>query len=106
MLLISSLFVLILIILQGHGGLNLIYGAVAEAAAQRGWYHIDIVIIGGDFQVCSLPIPSFRGGEKTSANSNRPFAMPTMRHASLFRTSFVRWETTTSTTVVSVLLPT
>jgi hypothetical protein len=64
MLLISSLFVLILIILQGHGGLNLIYGAVAEAAAQRGWYHIDIVIIGGDFQVCSLPIPSFRGGGK------------------------------------------
>lgn len=59
--LISFLLVPMLIMPQGHGSLNLIYDTVAKFAAERGWDGVDIVIIGGDFQVCLLPHPSFHG---------------------------------------------
>jgi hypothetical protein len=61
MRLIASLLVPMLMIPQGHGSLNLIYDTVEKFAAERGWDGVDIVIIGGDFQVCLLPNPSFHG---------------------------------------------
>ena len=39
--------------LQGHGCLNDIYSSVQETASLKGWDGVDLVIIGGDFQVCS-----------------------------------------------------
>jgi lariat debranching enzyme len=38
-------------ILQGHGVLNSIYASVAKAAKMKQWDGVDLVIIGGDFQV-------------------------------------------------------
>jgi lariat debranching enzyme len=37
--------------LQGHGVLNSIYASVAKAAKMKQWDGVDLVIIGGDFQV-------------------------------------------------------
>ncbi|KAL1959136.1 hypothetical protein VTO42DRAFT_2923 [Malbranchea cinnamomea] len=34
----------------GHGKLNDIYASIAEAAQQKGWDSVDLVVIGGDFQ--------------------------------------------------------
>lgn len=43
---------------QGHGCLNDIYASIESAAALKGWDGVDLVIIGGDFQVSfSLPYP-------------------------------------------------
>lgn len=36
---------------QGHGTLDAIYASVEESCKQRGWDGVDILIIGGDFQV-------------------------------------------------------
>jgi hypothetical protein len=36
---------------KGHGTLNDIYAAVEESAKLKGWDSVDLVIIGGDFQV-------------------------------------------------------
>lgn len=40
--------------LQGHGTLNAIYDSVGKACKRRGWDGVDILIIGGDFQVGAL----------------------------------------------------
>lgn len=40
---------------QGHGTLNAIYASVAESCKHRGWDGVDVLIIGGDFQVGILP---------------------------------------------------
>lgn len=42
---------------QGHGTLNAIYAAVEKACQVRGWDGVDLLIIGGDFQVCRNPEP-------------------------------------------------
>lgn len=42
----------LLIRLQGHGKLHDIYAKVTESAKAKGWDGVDLVIIGGDFQVC------------------------------------------------------
>lgn len=36
---------------QGHGTLNAIYAAIDSACEARGWEGVDLLIIGGDFQV-------------------------------------------------------
>lgn len=36
---------------QGHGTLHAIYAAVKKACEVRGWDGVDLLIIGGDFQV-------------------------------------------------------
>jgi hypothetical protein len=36
---------------QGHGTLDAIYASVATASKARGWDGVDLLIIGGDFQV-------------------------------------------------------
>lgn len=36
---------------QGHGTLDAIYSAVAKSCEVRGWDGVDLLIIGGDFQV-------------------------------------------------------
>lgn len=41
----------LLTITQGHGCLNDIYSSVERAAAFKGWDGVDLVIVGGDFQV-------------------------------------------------------
>lgn len=43
--------------LQGHGSLNDIYETVDRKATEKGWDSVDLVIIGGDFQVGSLSCP-------------------------------------------------
>lgn len=45
--------------LQGHGKLHDIYAKVTESAKAKGWDGVDLVIIGGDFQVsfCSISLP-------------------------------------------------
>ena len=42
---------------QGHGCLHDIYASVEKSAALKGWDGVDLLIIGGDFQV-RQPIPS------------------------------------------------
>lgn len=39
----------------GHGVLNSIYASIEHAAHLKGWDSVDLVIIGGDFQVGSHP---------------------------------------------------
>lgn len=41
--------------MQGHGTLNAIYAAVEKSCQERNWDGVDLLIIGGDFQVCSTP---------------------------------------------------
>ena len=36
---------------QGHGTLNAIYAAIDKACEARDWGGVDLLIIGGDFQV-------------------------------------------------------
>lgn len=36
----------------GHGVLHEIYASVAKACELKGWPNVDLLIIGGDFQVC------------------------------------------------------
>lgn len=40
---------------QGHGTLNAIYAATEKACQERGWQNVDLLIIGGDFQVNIQP---------------------------------------------------
>ena len=37
---------------KGHGTLNAIYAAVERSCEERQWDGVDVLIIGGDFQVC------------------------------------------------------
>lgn len=39
----------------GHGVLHNIYASVAKACEVKGWPDVDLLIIGGDFQVCFSP---------------------------------------------------
>lgn len=41
---------------QGHGSLNEIYAEVDRQAAARGWSGVDVVVVGGDFQVSLLSL--------------------------------------------------
>lgn len=43
--------------IQGHGSLNDIYETVDRKATEKGWDSVDLVIIGGDFQVSTLSCP-------------------------------------------------
>jgi hypothetical protein len=38
-------------VIQGHGRLHDIYASVEHAATLKGWGGVDLLIIGGDFQV-------------------------------------------------------
>lgn len=40
---------------QGHGTLNAIYAATEKACEARNWDGVDLLIIGGDFQVRVRP---------------------------------------------------
>ena len=37
----------------GHGVLHEIYASVAKSCELKGWPDVDLLIIGGDFQVCA-----------------------------------------------------
>jgi len=39
----------------GHGTLKAIYASVEKSCEAKGWPSVDLVIIGGDFQVGRLP---------------------------------------------------
>jgi hypothetical protein len=39
----------------GHGTLHAIYASVAKSCELKGWPSVDLLIIGGDFQVCNPP---------------------------------------------------
>lgn len=41
----------LLIMCQGHGTLDAIYAGVEESCKVKGWASVDLLIIGGDFQV-------------------------------------------------------
>lgn len=63
--------------LQGHGTLNAIYSSVDEACHVQGWDGVDLLIIGGDFQV-GKPQPASNdqylipgSGSEKSARSQR-----------------------------------
>jgi hypothetical protein len=43
---------------QGHGTLHSIYASVKESSRIKGWDGVDVLIIGGDFQVGLLCIPA------------------------------------------------
>lgn len=36
----------------GHGTLHAIYASVEKSCKVKGWSGVDVLIIGGDFQVC------------------------------------------------------
>jgi len=36
----------------GHGTLDSIYASIQQACRVKGWDGVDVLIIGGDFQVC------------------------------------------------------
>lgn len=38
----------------GHGTLKAIYASVTTACQAKGWDGVDLLIIGGDFQVCMV----------------------------------------------------
>ena len=40
----------------GHGVLNSIYSSIEHTAHLKGWDSVDLVIIGGDFQVSSSTV--------------------------------------------------
>jgi hypothetical protein len=46
----------------GHGVLHEIYASVAKACELKGWPDVDLLIIGGDFQVCSQLATSTQSG--------------------------------------------
>lgn len=39
---------------QGHGTLHAIYASIEESCRVKGWDGVDLLIIGGDFQVSCL----------------------------------------------------
>jgi lariat debranching enzyme len=39
--------------------LNAIYAATEKACEERAWPNVDLLIIGGDFQVSILPLPVY-----------------------------------------------
>ena len=41
---------------KGHGSLNEIYEEVGRKCAARGWDGVDVVIVGGDFQVSLISL--------------------------------------------------
>lgn len=41
---------------QGHGTLHAIYASIERACAVKGWPGVDLLIIGGDFQVLTLSL--------------------------------------------------
>lgn len=48
-----------LMILQGHGTLDAIYESIKKSCEVKGWDGVDLVIIGGDFQVCGPKVRLF-----------------------------------------------
>lgn len=46
--------------IQGHGTLHAIYASIDEACRVKGWDGVDLLIIGGDFQVRLPKIPPVR----------------------------------------------
>ena len=53
-----------LLVFQGHGTLHAIYASIQKTCAINNWTGVDLVIIGGDFQVHVHPI----GRWKTQSN--------------------------------------
>ncbi len=41
----------VLSLLQGHGTLHAIYASIKKSCEVNGWEGVDLLIIGGDFQV-------------------------------------------------------
>lgn len=65
------------VIEQGHGTLDAIYMAVQRACEVRGWDGVDLLIIGGDFQVPSPRNPlKVADSRILAANESRQFEMP------------------------------
>jgi hypothetical protein len=61
---------------QCHGTLHAIYASIERACAIKGWPGVDLLIIGGDFQVPNLPYTSTNQQQiLTSQNKNSQYAM-------------------------------
>ena len=76
-------------ITQGHGTLNAIYASIRKACELNGWDGVDVLIIGGDFQVyryAPISKPSLMLGN----NKARQSATPMILTACLFRSSIGR----------------
>lgn len=59
----------------GHGTLNAIYASIDKACEAKGWQGVDLLIIGGDFQVNTLdcrPLYLKRLTHLGSAQCGRP----------------------------------
>ena len=70
----------------GHGVLHAIYASVAKACEVKGWPDVDLLIIGGDFQVCVSPVIRMQflillGGSQRIRPESRLDACQILRHA-------------------------
>ena len=84
---------------QGHGTLHTIYASINSSCEKMGWDGVDLVIIGGDFQV-SLNLPA-----RTLTNTfARQFVTNTTSMSLQCQGDFDEWPTFMNTTVARVQL--
>jgi lariat debranching enzyme len=58
-------------LLQGHGTLHAIYSSIEQACRVKGWDGVDLLIIGGDFQVGLIVPPHRRSADHSQAVRNQ-----------------------------------
>lgn len=86
---------------KGHGTLNAIYAATTKACEARNWAGVDVLIIGGDFQV---RVDAHLG--RTQLTGTRQLAMSSISLSCPSQPSTVNSETSTNTTAANVMLHT
>jgi hypothetical protein len=81
---------------QGHGTLHSIYASVEESCRVKGWDGVDVLIIGGDFQVSHnvRPPPSLRFSMPV-----RPSEINLTSMSPLCQRSIAKWPTFMNITV-------
>ena len=60
---------------QGHGTLHAIYASIERACAVKGWSGVDLLIIGGDFQVLDFPMLSWNQQQMLISQKNSQYEM-------------------------------
>jgi len=60
---------------QGHGTLHAIYASIERACAVKGWPGVDLLIIGGDFQVLDFPMLSRNQQQMLISQKNSQYEM-------------------------------
>jgi hypothetical protein len=80
---------------QGHGTLHSIYASVEESCRVKGWDGVDVLIIGGDFQVILACKPSML----PDLTLSRPSEINMTSTSPRCHPSIAQWPTFMNTTV-------